>query len=294
VVTAAHCVVVNNGIVTNNVYVGQAGSQQSSITLDDMVKSVEITSTYSGGSNSTVGNDDLAFLVLGKPQTIRVPIRLASESEVTSFKSANAPLKALGYGYYSDAGTEATLGPKSFAGTFSQTASSFNNSAYMQSSSGHACQGDSGGPIVTTSASAVVLVGIITGGQNNIHCSKRLSDGNYYALFTLISRYANLAFGAASKTITDLQTQLDDLKSTSSLAISAINNLRSQNADLTSQLENSNVSLSEARNQISELEDQVASLQARLPSTITCTKGKLTQKVTGVKPKCPAGFKLKP
>ena len=28
-------------------------------------------------------------------------------------------------------------------------------------------------------------------------------------------------------------------------------------------------------------------------TTITCTKGKLTKKITAVKPKCPAGYKVK-
>jgi hypothetical protein len=32
---------------------------------------------------------------------------------------------------------------------------------------------------------------------------------------------------------------------------------------------------------------------ANKKTTITCTKGKLTKKVTAVKPKCPAGYKLK-
>ena len=39
-----------------------------------------------------------------------------------------------------------------------------------------------------------------------------------------------------------------------------------------------------------EAEAKAASLKK---STITCNKGKLTKKVTAVKPKCPAGFKVK-
>ena len=34
-------------------------------------------------------------------------------------------------------------------------------------------------------------------------------------------------------------------------------------------------------------------VQLNVPSTITCVKGKLTKKVTALKPKCPAGYKLK-
>ena len=39
--------------------------------------------------------------------------------------------------------------------------------------------------------------------------------------------------------------------------------------------------------------DLKAKAAALKKSTIICTKGKLTKKVTAVKPKCPAGYKLK-
>ncbi len=34
-------------------------------------------------------------------------------------------------------------------------------------------------------------------------------------------------------------------------------------------------------------------IQLNVPSTITCVKGKLTKKVTAIKPKCPPGYKVK-
>ena len=34
-------------------------------------------------------------------------------------------------------------------------------------------------------------------------------------------------------------------------------------------------------------------IQLNVPSTITCVKGKIVKKVTAIKPKCPAGYKLK-
>jgi hypothetical protein len=39
--------------------------------------------------------------------------------------------------------------------------------------------------------------------------------------------------------------------------------------------------------------EAAAKLAALKKTTITCIKGKLTKKVTAVKPKCPAGYKLK-
>ncbi len=293
VVTAGHCVVDSNGLVTNKVYVGKAGTAMSTITLDDVVKSVQITSTYAGGSNSTVGADDLAFLVLANSQPLRIPVRLASESEVTNFKSSNTPLKSYGYGCYTDACPEETPNPKSFTGAFSSTSSSYANSAYMVSTVGHACSGDSGGPVVTSTSTSLVLVGIVTGITKNIQCAKRLSDGNYYALFTLISRYSNLAFGAATASITDLQGQLDSSKTKNLTDSSTISSLQNLNSDLSNQLSNARTSLSEAQSEISSLQDEVANLQAKIPTTIICVKGKVSQKISGIKPKCPSGFRVK-
>jgi M6 family metalloprotease-like protein len=45
--------------------------------------------------------------------------------------------------------------------------------------------------------------------------------------------------------------------------------------------------------QDAEAKAATATLAARKKTTITCTKGKLTKKVTAIKPKCPAGYKKK-
>jgi hypothetical protein len=45
--------------------------------------------------------------------------------------------------------------------------------------------------------------------------------------------------------------------------------------------------------QEAEAKAAAAKVAATKRTTITCTKGKLTKKVTAVKPKCPAGYKLK-
>ena len=285
-VTAGHCVVDANGLISREVYVGQAGSSFSSIILSDLVKSVEITSTYRNGVDNKVGDDDLAFLVLSKSQTMSAPIRLASESEVTSFRNAGSALKAVGYGYYSDNGAEKVSYPKSFTGTFSSLQSAFANSAYMKSTSADSCAGDSGAPILVSTPSTVILVGILTGASRNVYCATKATDGSYYTLFTLISRYSNLAFASALASINGLREQVTS-------AQSKIDDLSNQVSSLTDDSVNAQNDLADAKEQIATLQVQVKALQAKLPSTIVCVKGKLTQKVTRIGPKCPAGFKAK-
>ena len=286
-VTAGHCVLDDNGLVNREVFVGKAGSSFDSISSGDLVSSIEITSTYRTGGDGKIGDDDLAFLVLSKPQTMFAPIRLASESEVTSYKASGTPLKAIGYGYYSDAGTEKTTFPKSFTGTFSNLQPSFANSAFMKSTStSNSCAGDSGAPILVSTPSTVILVGILTGGSRSVNCSKKYSDGAYYSMFTLISRYSNLAFASALTSITKLQDQLKSAESKNS-------DLTDQVSTLTDESISAKNDLVDAQDQLTTLKAQVASLQAKLPSTIVCAKGKLTQKITAIKPKCPNGYKVK-
>ena len=53
----------------------------------------------------------------------------------------------------------------------------------------------------------------------------------------------------------------------------------------------SNLFFTASTNHIQYLEQRVSELEAQLPKTITCNKGKMTKKVTGKTPKCPSGYK---
>jgi secreted trypsin-like serine protease len=204
VVTAAHCVLDSSGLTTEKIYVGLAGSSMESITTGDIIDSVQITSSFQSGLNSTLGQDDLAFLTLKKPQPMSTPVFLASESEMTALKSASTPLRLLGYGAYGDTSEEKVTSPKSYTGSFSQFNTSLPNSGYLESTVANACRGDSGGPVLSITASKVTIIGIVTGTSLSKNCSKVDSNDKYYAIFTLIGRYSNLAFASANRTMTTL------------------------------------------------------------------------------------------
>ena len=302
VVTAGHCVLDANGLLTKSVYVGLAGSSQNSIALSDKINAVQITSTFQSTANGKVEDDDLAFLTLGKPQLLRIPIILASEKQIIEFKNKGIALKSIGYGNYSNLGTETVTYPKSFDGTYSSTNSAYTNSAYMVSANGRSCTGDSGGPILNITATQVTLVGILTGTQrgDNDKCGQKQSDGNYYTLFTVVGRYANLAFSAA----TDVMNSQDQLLSTQLTQIAnkdaQVNqyvllrdSLKEQLATTQLSLDATNENLERIQAQLDSANLVIATLKKQLPQTIVCTKGKLTKKVTAVMPKCPKGYVLK-
>jgi secreted trypsin-like serine protease len=214
VVTAGHCVLDSSGLLTTKIYVGLVGSSMGLITTSDIIDSVQITSSFQSGANSTVGQDDLAFLTLKKPQSLPTQVFLASESEMNALKNASAPLKLFGYGTYGDTSEEIVTFPKTYSGTFSQFTTPLPNSGYLESTIANACSGDSGGPILSITATQVTLVGIATGVIPSKYCTKPLvSNGKYYALFTLIGRYSNLAFSSATRSMLTLSENYEKTRS---------------------------------------------------------------------------------
>jgi hypothetical protein len=299
VVTAGHCVLDANGVLTKNVYVGMAGSSASLITLADKISTIQITSTFK--NTPVIDDDDLAYLTLVKPQAVRTPITLASEKQIIDFKSLKVNLKTFGYGVYGDTSSEVVTTPKSMEGTFSNINSIYTNSGYMTSTKANACQGDSGAPILNITASQVTLVGILTGGAGSVKCTKKSSDGSYLTLFTLVGRYANLAFSAATDVMNAqervLNSQVSQIADKESLLNQATISLSSTRNELTiaqATLNETTLRKGEIQAELDNLKADIEALKKKLPQTIICVKGKLTQKVTAVMPKCPKGFALKP
>ena len=198
VITATHCVLDKNGLISKTIYVGTPGqSNKTAVSKTNSVVQVVTSDSYNSNAASVTDND-LAFLVLSNqlPMAISKMVHLASEAETAKLKSSKAPLKFVGYGVTSDTSEESEF-PYSFLGTYSTlTNSNYPNSGYINSTMSNSCKGDSGGPVFYTTPTRITLVGILTGGARSKNCTKKESDGTYLSLFTETSKYANLAFEA--------------------------------------------------------------------------------------------------
>lgn len=279
VVTAGHCVLDPNGLVSSKVYVGQAGSSLQSVTTGDTIDSIKITSTFQGGANKTVGDDDLAFITLKKPQSLPVPVQLASETEVLAIKNSSGQLKVIGYGRYGDNSEELVTSPKSFTGSYSKETSAFSNSAFLESTVSNSCSGDSGAPILSVTATQVTLIGILTGSTKSKNCSK-LQNGKYYTLFTLVGRYANLAFSSASYTINTINDQYNKTLESTEQIKTQLAKTNSTLSDITDDLSIAQELLEETTARKEEVEKQRDLLKA----SNTALNAKL-KKICAVKPK---------
>lgn len=300
VATAGHCLLDVDGQGSSDIRVGPPGSEYI---YDPNTWVVATQSWYSidyqgNGINGTVGSSDIAFINLSKGFPTSNKIYFASESQLQVLKSSKAKLRVLGYGVTSDNGNESTK-PNYFDGQYSNINPTDANASYVESINAGICKGDSGGPVLSITPTKIVIVGIVTGGAISKYCSQKQSDGKYYALFTIINHFSNLA----------MASQVSALEFTSTLSEKAIGELITKSNELTKQMEanqklQSDISqaqteLESAKSDLAQLHKEVDSLnsiiqklEAKLPKTITCIKGNSKKVISSINPKCPLGYKL--
>ena len=294
IATAGHCVLDSLGLVSKEIYVGEAGRvNPNNYRTWDKVTSVQITPSFKNDIH--VNPDDIVFLLLPTPRQIPIPVRLASETEMTSLRSSSVPLKIFGYGTTNNLNSNESQNPYSFDANFSTLSGPNVNDGIAVSRKGRNCVGDSGGPVLSISATEVIILGVITGGHINADtfCSRLETDGTYYTAFTLINRYSNLAFASATTQMTSDSEKLISMRQELNDATDWNEELQTKVGTLEGEKEDLQTQLDDLATEIENLNLQIEALEARLPSTITCIKGKLTKKVAAVKPVCPVGYKKK-
>ena len=291
VVTAAHCINDEMGLVSNSIRIAPPGdsiehnSEGLIVAKNTWVEAdtTQVTLTYQSGS-SKVTDDDLAFLTLTKPFKSNPLVRIASEDEMLKLKSSAAPIKLYGYGYTSDSGKPAS-NPNYMNAEFENRTHPLANSAYAKSITSNVCSGDSGGPVVNITPTQILVVGVITGANINKKCSNKGADGSYRATFTILNRYANLAFATVSR----ISSNLSSLSETQAALLESRNRV----AELEAEVEKWSGDYSDLELEVASLREEIEKLKTQIPRTISCVKGSTIKKVTAVNPKCPSGYKLK-
>jgi hypothetical protein len=155
---------------------------------------------------------------------------------------------------------------------------------------GETCSGDSGSPLLMKKESEVLYLGIIFAGGNG-------SNGIKFAATTVLWPFVPALDKAYTEFLTE-DAKNRELKAKQDAETKAANDKAAadkilQDAKLEADKIVADAKL-EAEKIIADAKvaaDMVAASTRKV--TITCTKGKLTKKVTAVKPKCPAGYKKK-
>jgi secreted trypsin-like serine protease len=287
VATAGHCVLSKSGLISEQIIVGEPGSQNIPTTSWIKVLRVFIDDDYKGNTaEGLISNSDIAFLLLEKPIKSTQKIFLASENELISLKSSNAKLRIIGYGYTSDSGSRATT-PNFMDSVFQKTVVPDPNQAVASSTKANICQGDSGAPVLNITPTKVTLVGVVTGAYPSNYCSKKQIDGNYLAAFSVINRFSNLAAEAIAESLKVSQNQNNQPKSSDNnldVLTSQVSALEAENAQLMSDIE-------ALRQELEKQKLIIGAFKKTGQKAISCSNLVSTKIVVGKNPVCPKGFK---
>jgi hypothetical protein len=166
---------------------------------------------------------------------------------------------------------------------------------------GETCSGDSGSPLLMKKESEVIYLGTIFAGGNG-------SNGIKFAATTVLWPFVPALDKAYTEFLTE-DAKNRELKAKQEAQTKAANDKAAADKIIQDAKIEADKSIQDAKLEAdkiiadAKLEADKIIADARVAAdmvaastrkvTITCTKGKLTKKVTAVKPKCPAGYKKK-
>ena len=217
--------------------------------------------------------DDIAFLILDRDYPVASRLKIASLEDVQRFRTNRAQVVTYGYGRLSY--TEKTSGVpyRLNSNLDAPNQGGYGTESFNVSVKGiqNICAGDSGGPTYALEGDFIYYVGPTSATRRPSCIEKPLSDIGFFG-GTFLAAKAALFLEAQMKVI--------HLKAA---------------ADLKAKQEAEAKAAAEAKVAADLLAKQEAETKAAAAKkiTITCVKGKLTKKVTAVKPKCPVGYKVK-
>ena len=302
VVTAAHCLgnpgmkYTSEEYFPADLWVAIPGADLYSDFKDTRVKVVKVllTNGYDNTWNPEKGivitqRDDIAFLLLEKPLVSKYSVEIATASDITLIKNNRQIITHIGYGLQKMGESDSkpylvnlmayTIGSSRFA---PHPALEANTIGSEETGDKALCGGDSGSPWYATIDGVEKLVAVTVGASG----CRGPDSGRNGTFGTVIYPYLNLITGhlerwntaklAADKAVTD--AIISEAKTEAEKII----------ADARSEAEKL---LADARTEAKKITTDAKVAVSK--KTITCTKGKVSKKVTAVSPKCPAGYKKK-
>jgi hypothetical protein len=305
VVTAAHCVAKNktdDGSLWHpleKLYVTQPGVDVRSDDVRTRVKvgKVFFPVRYEAFFDSSIGDlrgaqNDIAFLFLEKALVSGYSIPVATRQEFESIQTSGFAVEHFGYGLQNQNGADGK--PYSITSLTRARKYGFENDPTQLISGDYGfpsvCSGDSGGPVYGTFSGVYKLIAVVNGG-----------GGCFPNLGPTSGAYSRAIFSYLDSALNDWKKFEIELKAKQEAKAKAAAELKAkQEADAKAVAALKAVQEAEAKAAVElkakqEAEAAVAAAKAAAnkKTTITCVKGKLTKKVTALKPNCPTGYKLK-
>jgi V8-like Glu-specific endopeptidase len=299
VVTAKHCVVGFNSSITWLVNEKWEVTYPGADIQSAELKTAKILSIFANPGEFTT-TDDIALVVIDREFPVSENLRVASSEDMVRLRSAQAPSVTYGYGSTATSNLQTFLPYKienRLVQDFPDRSFGLEVFAiqYLQEGS-YICGGDSGGPNYILSESFMYFIGP-TGFATRPGCAKGLV-GNFHSGGTAIAYKTNLIKDAESYLV---RVKIEEAKQEAE-AKAAAELKAKQDAELIAKVLAERQANSDAAQRAAaemKAKEEAAAIAAAdkaafaRKTTIICAKGKLTKKVTAVKPKCPAGYKVK-
>ena len=147
---------------------------------------------------------------------------------------------------------------------------------------GETCSGDSGSPLLMKKESEVLYLGTIFAGGNG-------SNGIKFAATTVLWPFVPALDKAYTEFLTE-DAKNRELKAKQDAETKAANDKAAADKIIQDAKIEADKSIQDAK---LEAERILAAAKTKKKTTITCTKGTLVKKVTGIGPKCPPGYKVR-
>jgi hypothetical protein len=243
--------------------------------------------------------DDFVFVLFEKDVIANYQIEIANKDDVELIKSQKSPLTLYGYGFTSSV-RDLTGEPKKFnsfarmksgppdylQSWFDLLPSEEKVLIFTEELKNSVCTGDSGGPVY----SGKKIVSVINSG-NGCGPTEVARGGQS----TLIYQYMYLLEEAQVKAA---EAELKAKQEADAKAAAELKAKQEADAKAAAELKakqeaDAKAAANKAAAELKAKQEAKAKAAAVKKMTITCVKGKLTKKVTAVKPKCPSGYKVK-
>ena len=323
VVTADHCIKLvgenNKNNLIQNAKVAPAGAARD-IQSISYVKVTDFIFTPREGKNGA------AFLVLESALDLKLPVRIASASDINNLQSNKSPIRFIGYGTTDKNQMVYKNAPQFAEGELFKDLE--NSHVHLRSNPGAPCAGDSGGPVIQELERETLLIGVVQGPwylDGKTFCPietwnpQGVRQDNIYKYSVYIPLYTSDAVADAklaadkvlatpakpntNSTMSDYDSVMADYKKLmirlESLKRRYVNNtaLVAMEKKMLKLPIGSGDNLSTAIYNIESVNKKIDSsikVWDQLYLTkIECVKGNTTKKVTAKSPKCPKGYKVK-
>jgi hypothetical protein len=303
VVTAAHCVFKTKYIQDPSglkvTYPGSPVNSSAPPRLLEVSKVLPVP-TFVGKTDVPYSYDvdDIAFLFLKEPIPDFEAVKIADSTLVNRIKNEEYEIKHYGYGIqkekpYTLDGNPYSVILRATNNPVSAKSPAVKDERVLYSKGsipGFAtCGGDSGGPGYVTVSGITYLVSVIAGAGG--------CDSSIYLAHTFSNLiFPHIEFLQYEYQIYTSQKAAAELKAKQEAEAKAAAELKAKQeaeAKAAAEVKAKQEAEAKAAAELKAKQEAEAKVAATKKTTITCVKGKLTKKVTAVKPKCPAGYKKK-